>query len=118
MSSETKSTEMSIEELSRTDAWRSLSPRVQRLLTVALPQRNLLTVVRAANPNLEPMLQQKIVSGLLTDPKVQAVIVLYTLGVAPASTPKLEPAAVEAVTVASAQPVTLDAEIMTKGASN
>ena len=90
----TKDSGISMEELSRTDAWKSLDGYLKRLLVQALESRNLPAAVAARYPNLDKTLQRKIADELLSKPAVRQVIDLYALGVTAAPLPEATPAPV------------------------
>jgi hypothetical protein len=79
-------TNISMEELSTTEAWRSLGPNLKRLLTLALESRNLPVVIREFYPALDSETQRLLSENLQLTPAVRRVIDLYALGVA-AKTP-------------------------------
>ncbi len=75
---------VSLEELSATDAWKSLSGRVKQIIADALLQRSLLAALHRADPGLSFDMQQKVATKLVLNPAVQAVVNFYALGIEPA----------------------------------
>lgn len=98
-----------LEELSATDAWRALGPKLRRLLTIALPQRNLPAAIQAMY-GVVPSLATEMAERLLgEDSNVRHVVELYGTGVTakPATSPA-SPVEVSAETVIPAS-VAIDA---------
>ena len=93
---ETKVTGVSLEELSATAEWKSLSPNLKRFMALALQTRNLPAVIDEMHLTLDAELQRKIAEDLLRMPAVQSAVNLYALGVAlppPVPTPDKDPVA-------------------------
>ena len=76
---------ISMEELSAIAEWKSLGPNLKRLLTLALPSRNLLAAIRETHPTLDVEMQRQLAQKLLQDCNVQAVVNLYSIGVTTAA---------------------------------
>jgi hypothetical protein len=79
---ETKTAEISLEELSATPEWKSLGGHLKRLLLQALQSRNLVAAIHEFNPRLDTEIQQQLAENLLREPAVRRVIDLYALGIA------------------------------------
>jgi len=87
-----KATGTSLEEISATDAWRALGPNLRRLLTIALPQRNLPVAIRMM-AGVAPSMATEMAERLLAeDSNVRCVIDLYATGVIAKPAAKVEPA--------------------------
>ena len=86
---ETKKTGMSIEELSATNEWQALRPNLKRLLTLALQSRNLTAAISELHRSADAETPRQLAEKLLQDSTVQAVVNLYSVGVAAA--PQLAP---------------------------
>lgn len=95
---------IAMEELSATEAWRSLGPNIRRLLTLALESRNLRAALHETHPTLDDEMQQLVMGKLLLDPAIQSVVNLYALGI-PASKTPLNAITTSTPPVASVPPV-------------
>jgi hypothetical protein len=78
-------TGVTLEEISRSEVWKSLGGRTKQIIADALPQRSLLASLHRANPTLSFEMQKLVAAKLVTDPAVQAVVNFYALGIEPAA---------------------------------
>src|ERR1017187_2469803 len=74
-------TPLSMESISSTDEWRSLTSSRKRILTRALESRNLLAAINLTYSSLDAAAINRVVGGLLADRAVQTVVILHALGV-------------------------------------